>query len=164
MVHLYVFGIMRLFPYEVSVIFNTLFPTLSKTLYTRVVKFPASTHHETVFQFVVICKMASTGPNRWQSQGARCASRMRKPVWGRALSWRRRTSLVFRLGRSVRMRCRSLFKVTLCRSWCAARSMQGISQRCKQDVNQSWQKCVENDWRLCEKIASQVKNTHESST
>jgi hypothetical protein len=48
----------------VSAIFNILLPTLIKTLYTNVVKFPASTHHnqitQTLFQFVVICKMSST--------------------------------------------------------------------------------------------------------
>jgi hypothetical protein len=34
---------MRIFLHKVSVIFNTLLPTFSKTLYTRVVKSPAST-------------------------------------------------------------------------------------------------------------------------
>jgi hypothetical protein len=49
------------FFHKVSVIFNTLLPTLSKTLYTIVVKFPSSTSKhatKTMFQFVVICKMA----------------------------------------------------------------------------------------------------------
>jgi hypothetical protein len=58
-----IFAIVRLFFHEVSVIFNTLFPTLSKKLCTIVVKFPASTSEhitKTLFQFVVICKMAST--------------------------------------------------------------------------------------------------------
>jgi hypothetical protein len=37
------FAIMMLFFHKVSVIFNKLLPTLSKTLYTDVVKFPTST-------------------------------------------------------------------------------------------------------------------------
>jgi hypothetical protein len=37
------FAIMRLFFHRVIVIFNTLLPTLTKTLYTSVVKFPALT-------------------------------------------------------------------------------------------------------------------------
>jgi hypothetical protein len=43
--------------------FHTLLPTLSKTLYTSVVKFPASTlDHITksLFQYFIICKMVST--------------------------------------------------------------------------------------------------------
>jgi hypothetical protein len=56
-------AIMSLFFHKVSVIFNTLLPTLSKTLYTNVLKFPASTSEriaKTLFQFVVICQMPST--------------------------------------------------------------------------------------------------------
>jgi hypothetical protein len=56
-------AVMRLFFHKVSVIFNTLLPTLSKMLYTSVVKFPASNlEHimKTLFQFIVICKMVST--------------------------------------------------------------------------------------------------------
>jgi hypothetical protein len=37
------FAIMGLFFHNVSIICNTLLPTLNKTLYTSVVKFPAST-------------------------------------------------------------------------------------------------------------------------
>jgi hypothetical protein len=37
------FAIIRLFLHRVSVIFNTLLPVLSKTLYTNVVKFPSPT-------------------------------------------------------------------------------------------------------------------------
>jgi hypothetical protein len=57
------FAIIRLFSHKVFVIFNTVLPTLSKTLYTTAVKFPASiSAHITkiLFQFVVICRMAST--------------------------------------------------------------------------------------------------------
>jgi hypothetical protein len=57
------FAITGLFFYKVSVTFNTLLPTLSKTLCTGVVKFPASTSEhitETLNQFVVIRKMAPT--------------------------------------------------------------------------------------------------------
>jgi hypothetical protein len=56
------FAVMRLFFHKVSVIFNTLLPMLSKTLYTSAVKFPASTSElitQTLFQFAAICKMAS---------------------------------------------------------------------------------------------------------
>jgi hypothetical protein len=71
-------AIMKLSFHKVSVIFNTLWPTLSKTLYTSVVKHPAMTSEhitKTSFQFTVICKMAFTqcilsGPNRWLSDGA----------------------------------------------------------------------------------------------
>jgi GMP synthase PP-ATPase subunit len=55
------FTVMRLF-FHKTVIFNTLLPLLSKMLYINVVKFFASTlEHisKTLFQFVVICKMAS---------------------------------------------------------------------------------------------------------
>jgi predicted membrane-bound mannosyltransferase len=48
---------------EVSIIFNTLLPTLSKMLYTNVVKLPTSTSEhfmKTFFQFVVIWKITST--------------------------------------------------------------------------------------------------------
>jgi hypothetical protein len=37
------FAIMKLFFLKVFIIFDTLLPTLNKTLYTNVVKFPAST-------------------------------------------------------------------------------------------------------------------------
>jgi hypothetical protein len=53
---------MRLFFHKVSIIFNTLLPTMSKTLYANVVTIPASASEhitKTVFQFIVICKMAS---------------------------------------------------------------------------------------------------------
>jgi hypothetical protein len=56
------FAITRLFFHKVTFIVYTLLPTLSETLYTSVVKFPASTlEHikETFFQFIAICKMAS---------------------------------------------------------------------------------------------------------
>jgi hypothetical protein len=48
--------------HEASTIFSTLLPVFSKMLYTKVAKFPASTlKHltKTMFQFAVICKMAS---------------------------------------------------------------------------------------------------------
>jgi hypothetical protein len=48
-------AVVRLFFHKVSIIFNTLLPTLSKTLYTNVVKLTAM---KTLCQFVVICKMA----------------------------------------------------------------------------------------------------------
>jgi hypothetical protein len=54
---------MRLFFHKVIIIFNTLFSSLSKTLCTSVVKFPASTSvhtTETLFQFIIMCKMAPT--------------------------------------------------------------------------------------------------------
>jgi hypothetical protein len=57
------FAIMWLFFHMESVIFNTRLPTFRKTLYTSVVKLPVSTTEritKTRFQFVVICKMAST--------------------------------------------------------------------------------------------------------
>jgi hypothetical protein len=54
---------------------------------------------------------------------------VRKLVWGRALSWRRRTSFMFRLGRTLRMRYLSLCKVFLYRSWCAPKSWQEILQQ-----------------------------------
>jgi hypothetical protein len=63
--------IMRLFFHKVSNIFNTVLPTLSKTLYINVVKFPASTlGHitETFFQFTVTCKMASTQCSLYRSK------------------------------------------------------------------------------------------------
>jgi hypothetical protein len=48
---LYMSAIVRVFFRKVSVIFNTVLPTLSKTLYINVVKFPASTSvHNTVVQ------------------------------------------------------------------------------------------------------------------
>jgi hypothetical protein len=37
------FAVTELFYHRISVIFNTLFTTMSKTLYTNVAKFPAST-------------------------------------------------------------------------------------------------------------------------
>jgi hypothetical protein len=46
----------------VSLIYSTLVPTLSKTLYTFVVKFLASTSDhiaKALCQFVITCKMAS---------------------------------------------------------------------------------------------------------
>jgi hypothetical protein len=49
--------------YRVSFIFNMLSPMLSKTLYISAVRFSASTSEHitaTLFQFVVICKMASS--------------------------------------------------------------------------------------------------------
>jgi hypothetical protein len=57
------FVIVRLFSHNISVIFNTLLPTLSKTLHTSVAKFPTSTSEHfmmTLFQFVVVCKVTST--------------------------------------------------------------------------------------------------------
>jgi hypothetical protein len=57
------FAIMQPFFYKVSVIFNTLLPTFSGTLYTNVVKLPASTSvhiTRTVFEFAIICKRAPT--------------------------------------------------------------------------------------------------------
>jgi hypothetical protein len=100
-----------------------------------------------LFQFVVVSKVASfSGPNRWQSEGATSGlwpgwgrtvlpifaivSRVRKLVWGRALSWRRSTSFMSRLDRTLRMRYRGLFKVSLYRSLCAPKSRQGILQHC----------------------------------
>jgi hypothetical protein len=56
------------------------------------------------------------------------ASRVRKLVWGWALSWRRRAYFMFRLRRTLLMCCCSLFKVPLYRSWCAPKSRQGILQ------------------------------------
>jgi hypothetical protein len=72
-----------------------------------------------------------TGPNRGWSEGARSGlwagwetkfhpifaivSRVYKLVWGRALSWRRRRSFTFRLGRTLQISCGSLFKVSLYR-------------------------------------------------
>jgi hypothetical protein len=41
------FAIMRLFCHKVCIIFNTILLTLSKTLYTRVVKYPARTSQPT---------------------------------------------------------------------------------------------------------------------
>jgi hypothetical protein len=68
------FAIMMLFFQKVPIIFSTLLPALSKTVYTSVVKFFASiSEHITtiLFQFVVVSKVASfSGPNRWQSEGA----------------------------------------------------------------------------------------------
>jgi hypothetical protein len=58
------FSIIRIFFQKVSFIFKTILRTSSKTLYTTVVKFPASTHHKhitkTLFQFIFMCKMSST--------------------------------------------------------------------------------------------------------
>jgi hypothetical protein len=85
-----------------------------------------------------------TGPHRWQSQGARSglwagwertvhhifaiASRVHKLVSGWALSWRRRTSFMFRLERTLLMCCCSLFKVSLYHSWCDPKSRHRILQ------------------------------------
>jgi hypothetical protein len=79
-----------------------------------------------------------TGPNTWQSEGARSglwagwgrtvqrvfaiASLAHELVWGRALSWRRRTSFMFRLDRTLLMRYRTLFSVSFYRSWCNFRN------------------------------------------
>jgi hypothetical protein len=55
-------AIMRQFFLRDLVIFNALFPTLSKVLCTSVVKFPSSTaEHNTknLFQLTAICKMAA---------------------------------------------------------------------------------------------------------
>jgi hypothetical protein len=55
------FAIIKLFFQKVCFIFNKLLLTLSKTLYTTVVKFPVSTSEnvvKTLFQFAVICKTA----------------------------------------------------------------------------------------------------------
>jgi hypothetical protein len=57
------FAVMRLFFHKVYVTFSTLLPTLSKTLYASVAKLPTSAWEhvsKTLFQFSVICKMAST--------------------------------------------------------------------------------------------------------
>jgi hypothetical protein len=56
------FEVRRLFLHKVSVTYNRLLPTLSKTLCTSAVKFLVSTSEhmtKTLIQFVVICKMAS---------------------------------------------------------------------------------------------------------
>jgi hypothetical protein len=53
------FANMMPFFHKVFVVFNTLLPALSKTLYTKAAKLPASTHHEHItkalFHFFVIC-------------------------------------------------------------------------------------------------------------
>jgi hypothetical protein len=167
--------IMRLFYHKVSIIFNTLLPTLSKTLCNSDVKFPASTSEhitKTLLQFVVICKMASKLCFLYRAKESRVpdlgceqdgrnstsffviASRLRKLEWGWALSWRRRTSVMFRLGRTVRVRCRSSFKVPLCRWWCALKSRQEISEHCYIASYSTLAKVCWKWWRLCEKIAS----------
>jgi hypothetical protein len=59
----YIFRSSRLFVNEISVMSNTLLPTLSKTLYTSVVRFRDSTSEhitKTLFQFVFVCKTAPT--------------------------------------------------------------------------------------------------------
>jgi hypothetical protein len=141
------FAIWGYFFHKVSVIVSTLFPTLSKTLYTGVVKFPASTLEyvmKSLFQFVVICKMASTqciryavkqmvvgGCHIWafSRMGKKVhpifeiTSRVRKLLCGQALSWRRRISLMFRLGWNLRMCCRSL------KFPCTARDVLGSRAR-----------------------------------
>jgi hypothetical protein len=66
MIHIY-FAIIRLLFHRVSVIFNTLLPTLSKTLYAKV-KSPNSTSQhitKTLFQLVAVCKMAFTLLKVW---------------------------------------------------------------------------------------------------
>jgi hypothetical protein len=67
------FTIMRLFFHRVFIIFNTLLPTLSKTLYTSVVKFPALTLEniiQTLFSSLPSVKLHQhsaffTGPDSW---------------------------------------------------------------------------------------------------
>jgi hypothetical protein len=128
-----------------SIIFSILLPAMSKTLYTSVLKFSVSTSWHstgTLFQFVIVLKMASMyfilyrGKQavvggcgsccEWVEEGTKArpifALRVRKLVWGLALSWRRRTSLMFQVGQTVRMRRRSLFTVSLHRSWCIRNS------------------------------------------
>jgi hypothetical protein len=121
--------------------FSTYFATMGKTLYISVVKFPASTseHINKTLNSLSSAKLRQlcvslTRPNRWQSDGARyglwagwgttvhhifaVATRAFKLVWGWALS--------FRSGRTLPMRCRGLFKVSLNRLWCAAKWRQRI--------------------------------------
>jgi hypothetical protein len=153
------FKMMRLFFHEVSVNLNTLLPTLSKTLHIM----------ETLFQFVVICKMAPRecvpyraklvavgGCQVWavSRTGKNSPSHFCKLVWGRALSWRRRTSSVFRLGRTLQMRCCSLFKVSLYRLWCDPGPTQGILQRCYTASHLMLAKLCWRWWQLCGKTAT----------
>jgi hypothetical protein len=114
-----------------------------------------------------------TGTNRWQSEGASSglwagwgrtvhpmfavASRVRKLVWGCALSWRRRTSFMFRLGRTQRMYCRSLFEVSLYRSWCAPKSRQGILQEWRTATYSTLANYVENDEDFVEQYPHNCK-------
>jgi hypothetical protein len=51
------FAIMRLFFHRVSVIFNTLLPTFSKTLYTTVVKFPILTFEHIMKTVSILCHL-----------------------------------------------------------------------------------------------------------
>jgi hypothetical protein len=143
---------MRLFFHKDSGIFNLLVPTLSRTLLTNVAKFCASTSEhikKTLFQFIVVCKIASTYciADRAKQVGVRgfqncavsrtgknalskfcdclkCAQAVMRPAFVVSEKY----SSMFRLRRTLRMRCRSLFKVPFYGSWRAPKSRQGILQ------------------------------------
>jgi hypothetical protein len=135
------FAIMRLFFYKVSITFNILLPTLRKILYTRVVKFSTSTSGhimKTLFQFVIICKMASAYSQRVPDTNCEQVGEEQsipflqvphvcKLMWSQAMLWRR-ASFMFWLGWTLWMHCHRLFKVTLYHSWWALKSKQGILQ------------------------------------
>jgi hypothetical protein len=138
---------------------------------------PASTHHEnisqTLFQFVVICKVVSTwftlhrvkqvtvgGCQKWAvsrtgkngpSQFCDCLTCVQAGVRSGIVV---KEKDVFRisvgLGRTIRMRCRSLFKVSLYRTWCAAKSEQGILQHCYIASYSTLEKVYWKLWNLCE--------------
>jgi hypothetical protein len=77
-----------------------------------------------------------------------------RTVWGRALSWRRRTSFMFRLAQTIRMRYGSFFEISVYRLWFAPKSRQGIlNSGIQQRLIQRWQRCSKLG-RLCGKIAS----------
>jgi hypothetical protein len=144
------FPVMGLYFHKFFVIFNTLLPALDKTLYTNVVKSPASTSERIASRKLCFSSLASakwcphsasvTGPNRWfrrvqdlgyEQDGENSPSHF--CVFLTCSQAGVRPGIVVKekdvFGVKVSTNSTdalSQFKVSLYRSWCAPKSRQGI--------------------------------------